>query len=227
MPIYKTKDEDFFKKWSSEMAYILGFFIADGSLTINPRGSKYIDFGITDGDLLFEIRKVLKSNHRISKINRGDNCKKVYRLQIGSKEMFNDLLKLGLKVNKTGKEVLPKVPNIYFKDFIRGYFDGDGGVWSGLCHKKDRKKPTKVLMVTFTSGGNEMLRKIACRLNKSIGTKLKRITYYGNAFRLQYSMNDSIKLYNFMYKEINNKMLFLKRKKDIFDSFINHNAGVA
>src|SRR3989338_4819696 len=34
----------FFKKWSSEMAYVLGFFAADGCMYINPRGSRYFCF---------------------------------------------------------------------------------------------------------------------------------------------------------------------------------------
>ncbi len=32
MPIYKTKNEAFFKKWTPEMAYVLGFFTADGTI---------------------------------------------------------------------------------------------------------------------------------------------------------------------------------------------------
>lgn len=47
------------------MAYILGFFCADGSMIRNKRGAHFIDFQITDGDLLFKIRKAFGSNHKI------------------------------------------------------------------------------------------------------------------------------------------------------------------
>ena len=58
-------NEDFFKVWSPEMAYVLGFFCADGAMTINPRGSKYIDFCITDGDLLLKIKRCFRSEQSI------------------------------------------------------------------------------------------------------------------------------------------------------------------
>jgi len=44
MPIYKTKNENFFKKWTPEMAYVLGFFAADGSMVKNKRGACFIEF---------------------------------------------------------------------------------------------------------------------------------------------------------------------------------------
>jgi hypothetical protein len=42
MPIHKKVNQDFFKKWSPEMAYILGFFTADGSMAKNKRGAHFI-----------------------------------------------------------------------------------------------------------------------------------------------------------------------------------------
>lgn len=41
-------NKEFFKCWTSEMAYVLGYFSADGSMFINPRGSRYIEFTSTD-----------------------------------------------------------------------------------------------------------------------------------------------------------------------------------
>ena len=70
MPIFKTKNENFFKKWTSEMAYVLGFFCADGNLTIGKRNNHYIEFTNCDKYILGKIRKALKSNHRISKNKR-------------------------------------------------------------------------------------------------------------------------------------------------------------
>lgn len=67
MPIYKKVNTRFFKKWSDDMAYVLGFFAADGGITINNRGGYYIDIHICDGNLLYKIRKVLESDHKISK----------------------------------------------------------------------------------------------------------------------------------------------------------------
>jgi len=227
MPIYKTKNENFFKKWSSEMAYILGFFVADGSLTINPRGAKYLDLCITDKNLLATIRKTWGSNHKISERNKGKKCKMVYRLQVGSKEMFSDLLNLGIKTNKTGHEILPSIPRIYFNDFIRGYFDGDGNVYIAKYKRKDRNNKFLInLMTCFTCSSKDFLKSI----REKLGSTVKGGTLYcsGGAWRLCFSKNDSVKLYEFMYNDprIDMSGLFLKRKKDIFEKFINNNMRV-
>ena len=226
MPIYKTKNEDFFKKWSSDMAYVLGFFIADGSIIINSRGARYIDLCITDKDLLLRIREVLGSNHKISEIDKGKNCKMIYRLQIGSKEMFDDLLNLGLKTNKTGHEILPNVPKALFKDFIRGYFDGDGNVYIVNYERKDRKNKFLIsLMTCFTCSNKNFLKSI----KESLGLVVKGGTLYfsGGAWRLCFSKNDSLQLYEFMYNKVNDiNGLFLKRKRNVFREFINNNMRV-
>src|SRR5690349_12583518 len=93
MPVYKKVNKDFFKEWSSDMAYILGFFAADGYITLNKRGGKFWCIQITDKKLLEEIRLTIGSNHKIS-IRRNTGEKSLYRLQIGSIEMCNDLYNL-------------------------------------------------------------------------------------------------------------------------------------
>jgi hypothetical protein len=60
MPIHKMVNKDFFKTWTSDMAYVLGFFAADGNMSKNKRGGCYIDFGITDFELLNDNKKNLR-----------------------------------------------------------------------------------------------------------------------------------------------------------------------
>src|SRR3989344_4542443 len=128
MPVNKTLNQDFFKKWSSEMAYVLGFFAADGNMIKNKRGAHFIEFQITDRDILNQIKNLLGSNHKISIRDRNKKWKKSYRLQLGSKEIFNDLIKLGMVPRKSNILKFPKIPDVYLADFVRGYFDGDGHV---------------------------------------------------------------------------------------------------
>ncbi|MFY9462620.1 MAG: LAGLIDADG family homing endonuclease [Candidatus Sungiibacteriota bacterium] len=131
----------FFNKWSADMAYILGFFCADGYMSINPRGSRFIAFQITDRDLLVKIKDRLGSGHKISLRRRGDKkWKDSWRIQIGSKAIFERFITLGITPKKAERIRIPPVPIKYQADFVRGYFDGDGGVWCGLIHKHDRKK---------------------------------------------------------------------------------------
>ena len=58
-PMFRAVQHDFFKKWSSEMAYVLGFFAADGNLTIGKRGNYYLEFNSTDKDIIEKIRSFL------------------------------------------------------------------------------------------------------------------------------------------------------------------------
>ena len=84
------------------MAYVLGFFAADGTMIANNRGAHFIEFHVTDREILIKIRKVLRSNHKIAVRDRQNPKWKIgYRLQIGSNEMFSDLIKLGFVPNKS------------------------------------------------------------------------------------------------------------------------------
>jgi len=213
MPIPKSVNKDFFKKWSLEMAYVLGFFLADGNMVVSKRNGRFISFYSADKDILIAIKKSLGSDHKLSKRTR-DNS---FRFQIGNKEMFNDLCELGVTPNKSKRMKIPKVPRKFIGDFVRGYFDGDGNVWSGYVNKS-RTKPTRTIQVAFTSGCLEFLIEFLAIL-KSMGLeggsifKIKNIECH----RLLFSTLDSLKLYKIMYNMPHRT--HLKRKRLVFERF--------
>src|SRR3989344_8547183 len=220
MPIYRRVNKEFFKKWTPEMFYVLGFFAADGYITVNKRGGQFWCIQITDKKLLEQIRAIIQAEHIISERKR-DGTSILYRLQIGSIEMCNDLRRLGFTQKKTKNLAIPLVPRKYFFDFVRGYFDGDGNVWSGLIHK-DRKAPSLTLQVMFTSCSLEFLR----HLHKVIGSfGVEGGSMYvskGNYSRLQFSARGALKLYDLMYNQrgpSKGSMLFLERKKKVFGKY--------
>jgi len=221
MPILKTRNEGFFKKWTPKMAYVLGFFCADGSMIKNKRGACFIEFQITDKDLLLKIKKLLAPKHKISIRERNTKWQTVYRLQIGSRMIFNDLLKLGLCPKKSKRIKLPNVPRKYFSHFVRGYFDGDGNVTICTYKRKARNdKLTTVLQSGFTSGSKEFLADLEDKLLKEKVVKGGTLYYSSNGWRLYFSINDSKKLYRYIYKDSVKNKLFLNRKKIIFEKFI-------
>lgn len=216
MPILKKYNKDFFKTWSSDMAYILGFMYADGNITETKRGNYYIAIYTADRELLVNMAKCMRSDHKISARLSDTGCN--YRIQIGSKEWFADLGLLGLFPDKTARMRLPMIPDEYFGDFVRGYFDGDGSVWSGLIHK-DRPTTTLTIQVSFTSCSKEFLEDVRSSLqflDIAGGGIYKPKTR--NFARLTFSSNDALKIYEIMYN--GRYKLFLERKKVVFERFI-------
>lgn len=199
------------------MAYVLGFFAADGCMIKNNRGAHFIEFYITDKNILEKIRYVMGSNHKISERRRNLKWKTAYRLQVGSKKMFDDLILLGMSPTKSKTLKFPSVPMEYLKDFTRGYFDGDGNVYANEYRRKDRSKLSITLLSGFTCGSRSFLEKLHKKLRRlaklSGGTLFDKNGYYN----LYYSVKDSCKLYDFMYNTESD--LFLLRKKSIFEKF--------
>jgi intein-encoded DNA endonuclease-like protein len=220
VPIHKRVNKDFFKKWSPEMAYVLGFFAADGYMTLNRRGAYFWSIQITDQALLKSIRKAIRSNHKISTRERAGKTKSIYRLQIGSREMCEDLRRLGMRERKTKSLSIPNVPKEYMASFVRGYFDGDGNVWMGYVHK-ERKTALMAIRTVFTSCSLGFLRNLKIKLEQSgiLGGVLS--TTRGNYFRLTYSIHSSLRLYDFMYNPPSSLLgsLLLERKRGVFEKY--------
>lgn len=201
------------------MAYVLGFFTADGNMIKNRRGAHFISIEITDIDILEKIKEMIGSNHKISIRERKFPSKIAYRLQIGSKEIFNDLLKLGLTPAKSKTIDLPKIPDTYFPHFVRGYFDGDGSVIIADYIRKDRNnKKSKTILSGFTSGSKEFLQNMQVQLKEIAYITGGTFNFSSGGYRLYFSVKDSLKLYNFMYNRLEND-LFLERKKEIFEKY--------
>ncbi|MDD5750530.1 MAG: LAGLIDADG family homing endonuclease [Candidatus Pacebacteria bacterium] len=79
-------NKHFFKSWTREMAYVLGYFAADGCMFINPRGSHFIEFTSTDRELIEKIKVLIGSKHKIgTHKHENSNWLCSYRLQVGSK----------------------------------------------------------------------------------------------------------------------------------------------
>ncbi len=202
------------------MAYVLGFFAADGYITVNKRGGQFWCIQITDKKLLYKIRETICSDHKISERIGEKRHKTQYRLQIGSIQMCSDLRRLGFAERKTKSMSVPYIPNAYFADFTRGYFDGDGNVWTGLLHK-ERKNPTATLLIAFTSCSTRFLRHLHERLYNfrlGGGSMYQSKRHYA---RLQYSSKDSLKLYDLMYNQCDYQKngLFLERKREVFEKY--------
>lgn len=198
-------NEDYFKKWSSNMVYILGFIFADGGIVkVTHNGtSDRLSFGQNkkDIDVLRKIKQELSAEHTLS------IGKKYVHFSVHSQIIVDDLKKLGISYRKSFRKTPGKIPNIpqkYIRDFIRGIVDGDGSIsfdkkgypTLSVCGKKE--------MMTFIR--NHFLSKF--NIYSKIGQQKKNGKPY-NLFYITYRSNSAKTLLYYLYDNAN---LYLERK---------------
>jgi hypothetical protein len=137
-------NKDYFNKIdNADKAYWLGFLYADGCITRFYKGdilrSMSLEIGLCSEDVehLRKFNKSLESNIPIQ--NRMVSCKgKKYssnRLVVNNTKLCYDLIALGCTPQKTFTLRFPTeeiVPKQFMRDFIRGFFDGDGCICTTL-----------------------------------------------------------------------------------------------
>lgn len=195
-----TINEHYFKTWSNNMAYLLGFFVADGNM---PHDHQLISFSQKKPQILETIKSELRSNHPIVLNNTG-----VYILKINSKIIKDDLINIhGLTPNKSLDVKFPNVPKDYLSHFIRGYFDGDGNVYA------------RGYVASFVGGSLNFMNPLINVLeDQGLEPRLK---CKGNYYRVYISGRKTLKqFYNWIYKD---KVLYLNRK---FEAFPDKNIDV-
>lgn len=198
--VYKVNDE-FFQHWNRDMAYVLGFFVADGHLS-----ERSVDFEISqkDVEILKYIKKVTKSEHPIFIKN------KYVRFRISSINMVKDLKNIfGLIGNKTfDYKINFNIPKDFVGDFIRGYFDGDG--WS---HNRRNS-----VCSGFCSASYGLIKDVHSLIN-NIGRMRVQYDKRPNRnplYSIDMDTSDSLKLRDLMY---NKEPFCLHRKKERFWNF--------
>lgn len=190
-------NQDYFKTWSHNMAYILGLWFADGCIY----KGKIFDITLHSKDkyILKQVAKELEYEGNLyDYVDR-----QAARLNFSCVIIYNDIIKLGGCENKSKVVEFPEVPKEYLSDFIRGYFDGDGCV---MQLKGNR------LNSAFTSGSKKFLDKLLDILKTEAG--IEGGSYDPSSLSLRFGKRDTIRLGQYMYK--NNPELFLLRKKNKF-----------
>ena len=201
-------DEEFFEKQSSDMAYVLGMLGSDGCISSNEN-CIYIELQEQDSELLEKINNKLKNERPIKHYvtSRGyHNCK----LYFYSKRIKDILKEYRLVPNKTYSDEFgfpEKLDKIFWLDYIRGYFDGDGCIkktGSSLTFQLDSVK--KSLLKTIQNFLKEE-HNIECQLTSN--KKDKMIVW-----RLYCYSDSAEKIFNLLYKDPS--CLKMKRKFDKF-----------
>lgn len=135
-------------------------------------------------------------NNIISQKTSGfTNKKNIYHVQFGSVVFYRWLIKIGLMPNKSLVIRLVKVPDKFFFDFLRGYFDGDGTIYS---YFDKRWKNSFMFYTGFVSGSKQFL--------EWVSNKIYNLTEYEanikkcpRSYKIEYAKNATLHLIKKMY----------------------------
>lgn len=219
---YKINLEIFSKVDSKEKAQFLGLIYSDGSLssynnTISTRLREddfdylenwRINFLKTDKSLYYvKPRKHMVSplNNKKYKITKG-----TYILDIVSKKIYNDAIKLGLCPNKTKENIgMPKINKKYLQYFILGLFEGDGSIVK-------TKSSTSLTIACQDRMSKDLFNYLRSLKIKAYLYKREKI----NIIQIS-NMIDLKKIYDLFYK--NNKKFVMRRKYEKFTKILQTN----
>lgn len=217
--VRKNVNQDFFQSWNSEMAYVLGYFTADGCLSISKERKKNpLTFNITSVDFehLEKMSEVMGSNYKIGRKPNGSNKSFAFQIQIRNKKLGEDLMRLGLHSRKTYDLKPIGVPDEYFADFVRGFFDGDGSVYIYTVNH------TPQIKIDFVCTSYDFLSDFNTKLCACLDIPTKSIHKQNREGKMtKYSIclyiEDAEKFSKFIYND--NPKLFLSRKKEVFEKW--------
>lgn len=210
--MYKYNKKYFNEINSEEKAYWAGFIAADGNIRKDFLKMR-IELNIKDYSHLEKFRKSIDGDNPIKECVRTNNhsC----YIDVNCKELCLALNFLGITPNKslTLNIDFNKIPLKFQKDFIRGYFDGDGSL-NVYYRDKDEWEMSFI-------GTKDFLNKLLKIFNKE-----RNLYSCGNNFRFCFKSKKDIKdILDFLYKDTN---IYLDRKyekKKLFEALNDYQAA--
>lgn len=227
--MYKNTRNDFFNVIDSEIkAYLLGFYMADGSINKNrfciSLSTDDIEIVKMFRDNISPYKKIYLTKKRLNK-RTGKTTNQMCKFSVSSQQICADLEKYGIGERKTytNSTDFSYIPDGLLHHFLRGYFDGDGCVCKTIATKKylvksGEVKETKVENFNFniTSYKKEHLEKLISIIKKLYGITPNLIKTKRGEFLLEINKKDDFfKMRGILYNGAN---FFLKRKKQKYDS---------
>ena len=212
---YNVNQKYFINIDSSEKAYWLGFIWADGSVYKTGREHKF-KIRIKDYDHLCKLQNSISHNGKIYTIKGSGfkpNCIH-YEISICDKILYESLITHG-RNNEIG---IPNIPKKLIHHFIRGFFDGDGSVYTYNKNSKHKDKIYTYNVINIEIICNKsMLKSLSKYLSKNnIKFRIKNSkTEYMKYLRIDTKKSEKL-FYKYIYKDAD---IFLERKYIIFSNY--------
>lgn len=187
-------NQDFFKTWSKNMAYVFGLWFAKGEIY----NGQIFDITLHQKDkyILKKIAEIL--GYKGPTFDYVDG--QVSRINFSCFTIYSDIVNLGgLK-----KQDFPDIPKEFLADFIRGYFDGNGDAYKVKGNRMN---------VSFSCKHKKFLSILLSILREHAG--VVGGSYDPSSVSLRFGNKDSLRIGSFIYKD--NPELFLLRKKGKFN----------
>jgi len=196
---------EFFRVWSAEMAYILGYWWADGCMRVKTHGAHEIEIASNDLDHLLAMAKVIGGNFSLRQVNLVSETRAI---TFCSKEMYQDLLILGGTPRKSRTIGFPSIPIDLLPHFVRGVIDGDGTLaWNG-----DRP------ILQIYSGSQQFLYDLVAAVETQTGIPAPNVTANRDNWYVKWSTVRAKCLSVWLY--VDNPGLMLDRKVVIARRFL-------
>ncbi|WP_046180958.1 LAGLIDADG family homing endonuclease [Domibacillus tundrae] len=221
-PYYIYAVECFREIDTEEKAYWLGFIYADGCISIGKNLTARLTIGIQprDNNHLEKLCNFLKLPSTLIKYRthtlyvKGEKIKypSVY-IEIGSPLLCKELILKGVYPNKSLTLAPPTSEILPFhlkKHFLRGYFDGDGGI----------NTSDSTISITgtldFIDWTSDHLVSI---FGKEVKTKYYQKNINKNTFTYRIRSANARKVLNYLYKE---SSIYLDRKYKLYRKILNN-----
>ncbi|MGH7323579.1 MAG: LAGLIDADG family homing endonuclease [Candidatus Rokuibacteriota bacterium] len=207
--------------WSAGLAWVVGLIATDGSLSIDGR---HLCVTSKDQDMLESVRDCLGLENTITRASNSPNGS-CYRLQWGNRVFYRWLLEIGLMPAKSLRLGPIAVPDILFRDFVRGCIDGDGSIVTYVDRYNTFKKPEYVytrLFVSIVSASPRFLEWMRATVSRLMGLSgsliVRRCPPHNDVWCLKYAKRESLALLRWIYYDP--AVLSLRRKRAIAADFL-------
>lgn len=212
--------------WSANLAYIVGLLVTDGNLS---KDGRHITMRSSDFDLLVTFKKCLRLVDKIAQSHNDGYAKKPsFRIQFSNAQFYRWLLSIGLFPAKTYTIGEIKIPDKYFRDFLRGHLDGDGSVFTYIDkynYYRGRNYINQRIYIKFISASpvhikwlHETIKKVS-EFKGSLQCNVKKETSKVPIWEIKFSKKESIKLLNWIYYQPD--LPCLERKRELVRKIFN------
>lgn len=192
-----------------DLSYLMGLIWSDGCLSQDKKKSFRITIGLKDQELLTRLHPIFCPDRQIYHQTTWTDTN-AYSIINKNKDFIDQMIEWGLTERKSLTLSLPSnINELSLKDFIRGYFDGDGSVFVF------KHKPRKYLGVSFTCGNTDFLVSLNNLIKEATNVSFKIQTQKDKASQTRLNRTNDIKTFaKWIYS--GEPTFYLDRKRQIF-----------